>query len=767
MAVSGRRVISTSRVLLFFVFLTFGAIIAQTWLSIMEDKALTLATERENSLVAVRLLEEHASQTLHDAERNLNNFADLVLAADTERDIDEVAVSQLVADEKLNGRLPSVVEFIGTKAGILVPSTSYSAIDSNFAQRPHIRFLMQYRLYKQTIIGNAFKRNNNGELAIPLAQNIHDKEGRLLGVISTDVSVSNFSKVYERIASGGNALVALFADEGAVLVRFPYNERFWQLNVAQSPVLKQLKGKEAEGYFEDQHFLSNGEAIPRMYAYRKIEGFAATAVFARTLDTVLVDWRARTIDHILYAGVFIGIHLILTYFLAIHINRLHESESSLYDNIGRLHQTETLLRTSETKFVAMFQYSPAPLSVMRLRDRRILEVNDSLLKQFGFDREQFMAQTTLPLWNNDAERVAYLESLAHQHSVPHFEVQMRHRDGHVLFCLLSARVFELDGEETAIFSPIDVTREREIEQEIRELNTQLEERVKRRTDKLEMSNAELANALTTLKNAQVELLHSEKMAALGSLVAGVAHELNTPIGNSVTVSSTVEEWILKMDEELKAPKPRRALLSAAVTACLSGTEILRRNLERAAELVTSFKQVAVDQSSNQRRKFDLRQAIEEVLLTLRPMYAKTAFRLEYDLAPKIDMDSFPGALGQIITNFVSNALAHAFEGRTTGLMQITSSLKDGQAEIVFSDDGVGISEQNMKRVFDPFFTTKLGKGGYGLGMHIVYNLITDVLGGKVVLTSTVGVGTQLTVTLPLLAPQALAAPIENTVQVVA
>jgi signal transduction histidine kinase len=208
-------------------------------------------------------------------------------------------------------------------------------------------------------------------------------------------------------------------------------------------------------------------------------------------------------------------------------------------------------------------------------------------------------------------------------------------------------------------------------------------------------------------------------------------------------------------------------LAAAVTACMSGTEILRRNLERAAELVTSFKQVAVDQSSNQRRKFDLRQAIEEVLLTLRPMYAKTAFRLEYDLAAKIDMDSFPGALGQIITNFVANALAHAFEGRSAGLMQIKTSLRDDQAEIVFSDDGVGISEQNMKRVFDPFFTTKLGKGGSGLGMHIVYNLITDVLGGKVVLTSTVGVGTQITVTLPLRAPRTDTALLEDGVQLVA
>jgi PAS domain S-box-containing protein len=750
--VSARQIVNTSRVLLFFVFLTFGAIIVQTWLSIIEDETLTLATERENGLVAVRLLEEHATQTLRDAERNLNDVLSVIDEAGKKGELDDALVSKLIAQEKLSGRFSTTLEFIGSNGKILVSSPAYPQDQAGFESRRHILFLIKHPLYKQIAIGNSFRRNHDAELAIPLAHNVHDKAGRFLGIISIDVSVSNFSKVYERIASGGNALVALFSDDGRVLVRSPFDERFMNMDISTSPVLLQLKGKAAEGSFDDSNFLSGTDATPRLYTYHKVEGFAVTAVFGRSTEAILVDWKTRTIDRILYAGVFIVIHLILTYYLAVHIRRLHNSEASLVENIGRLNQSEALLRASETKFASMFQYSPVPLSVMRLRDGHIIDVNDSLLSQFGINQGQFTSQTPLLLWNDVSQRQPYLELLIQQKSIESFEVQMRHQDGRVLFCLLSARIFDIDGEEIAIFSPIDVTREREIENQIRELNHELEERVRRRTDNLEMSNAELANAMGSLKNAQGELLRAEKMAALGSLVAGVAHELNTPIGNSVTVSSTVEEWILKMDEELKSPKPRRALLLSAVTACMSGTEILRRNLERAAELVTSFKQVAVDQSSNQRRKFDLRYSIEEVLLTLRPMYVKTGFRLEHDLEPKIDMDSYPGAIGQIVTNFVTNALAHAFDGRDTGVMRIEVHRRDDQAEIVFSDDGVGIPEQYLKRVFDPFFTTKLGKGGSGLGMHIVYNLITDVLGGKVLLTSRVGIGTKLAVTLPLRAP---------------
>ena len=745
------RAKNTARVLIFFVFLTFAAIIGQTWLSITEDRQLTLASERQNALVAVRLLEEHATQTLRDGERNLDAVTAAIAAIGKDREIDESVLREVITKGKHDNRFLNALQFVTPKGYSLVSSIDYPAFQVDIDDRPYIPFMLSHPDHKNTVVGRTFQRFYDKELVVPLARNMHDSNGRYLGIISLDISVSYFSKVYARIASGGKALVALFTEDGYVVVRSPFDERFLGMDISKSPILLQLRKKEVEGHFEDKLFLGDKTATPRLYTYRKIQGFAVTTVFARDIDSILVDWHARTIDRLLYAGVFIAIHLILTYFLALHIKRLHSSEESLQQNIERLNQSETSLRASETRFISMFQYSPVPLSVMRLRDERIFEVNDSMLAEFGFTRGEFIDQTpmSLQLWRDESEHEPYLALLTQQQYVERYEVQLRHKDGHFLFCLLSARVFDANGEKMAIFSPIDVTRQREIETEIRELNTQLEERVQYRTAKLEKSNLELADALESLKNTQGELLRSEKMAALGSLVAGVAHELNTPIGNSVTVASTLQEWVQKMSAELASPKPSRNVLSAGVAASVSGTEILVRNLDRAAELVMSFKQVAVDQSSNQRRSFDLRQAVEEVLLTLGPMYMKTPFRLEQQLQPGITMDSFPGALGQIITNFVSNALAHAFEGRTSGTMRISTQRIGDQVEIEFADDGVGIPEKYLERVFDPFFTTKLGQGGSGLGMHIVYNLINGVLGGKINLSSTPGVGTRIRVTLPL------------------
>jgi PAS domain S-box-containing protein len=749
--VTAPKEMNTARILLFFVFLTFGAIIVQTWLSIVEDRHLTLASEHKNGLVAVRLLEEHASQTLRDAERNLDAVSDAIAALKKGRVIDEALLRDIITQGKRDNRFLSALEFVNPQGVSLVSSIDYPAHQTDLDDRKYIPFLLKHTSHNRTVVGRSFMRFYDSELVVPLARNIHNKSGKFLGIISTDISVSYFTKVYGRVAVGSNALVALFADDGYVIVRSPFDERFLSIDISAAPVLKQLRAEAIEGNFEDDFFLGDVKSTPRLYTYRKIEDFAVTAVYARSREAILVDFRARTVDRIVYAAVFIFVHLILAYFLATHIKRLHASEDSLQKNLERLNQSKISLRVSETKFIGMFQYSPVPLSVIRLRDGHIFEVNDSWLAQFGFDREQCIGNTllSLQLWSNENAHQSYVELLSRQEYIERHAVEMRHKNGYILFCLLSARLFDSGGEKMVIVSPIDVTHQREIEHEVRELNAQLEQRVLSRTAKLVESNAELGDALDSLKSAQGELLRSEKMAALGSLVAGVAHELNTPIGNSVTVASTLEEWVLKMSAELSSPKPSRTLLASGVAACVVGTEILRRNLERAAELVMSFKQVAVDQSSNQRRSFDLRQSIEEVLLTLGPMYMKTPYRLEQHLAPNISMNSYPGALGQIVTNFVANALAHAFEGKAKGIMRIETRMNGDQAELIFSDDGVGIPEQFQVRVFDPFFTTKLGQGGSGLGMHIVYNLVNGVLGGKIALTSTLGSGTQICVTLPL------------------
>ncbi len=199
---------------------------------------------------------------------------------------------------------------------------------------------------------------------------------------------------------------------------------------------------------------------------------------------------------------------------------------------------------------------------------------------------------------------------------------------------------------------------------------------------------------------------------------------------------------------------KRSLLENYIKDAGKAGEILVRNLYRAADLVTSFKQVAVDQTSSQRRKFSLSEVVSEIILTLSPTIKKTSFAVNQDIPTDLVLDSYPGPLGQVLTNLVNNALLHGFEGRATGIVSIDAKLNaDGWLELTVQDNGVGIPPANLNRIFDPFFTTKLGAGGSGLGLNITHNIVTGMLGGKVRLHSEVDIGTRFFITLPLVAPQ--------------
>jgi len=297
----------------------------------------------------------------------------------------------------------------------------------------------------------------------------------------------------------------------------------------------------------------------------------------------------------------------------------------------------------------------------------------------------------------------------------------------------------------------DVTARKEQEEQLRQMNETLETRVAERT-------AELQQVIDRLKQTQASLVQADKMASLGALVAGVAHELNTPIGNSLTVASSMENYVKGFETDV-AKGLTRSSLDNFVSSAREGTDILMRSLRRAAELVSSFKQVAVDQTSTNRRRFDLRQTVDEIMLTLGPAIRKTSHRVVIEIPADITMESYPGPLGQVLTNMVNNALFHGFEGRDSGTITVAAEvLTDDRVRLTVQDDGVGIPSAHLGRVFDPFFTTKLGKGGSGLGLNITYNLVHDRLGGTVQVESQVGQGTCFTLLLPMVVPLAETQP---------
>ena len=237
------------------------------------------------------------------------------------------------------------------------------------------------------------------------------------------------------------------------------------------------------------------------------------------------------------------------------------------------------------------------------------------------------------------------------------------------------------------------------------------------------------------------------MASLGRLVAGVAHEINTPLGIGVTSASHLDE-IFKDIERSKdiAVFPELARSVAKARRCV---DLILNNLGKAAQLVRSFKQVAVDQSNEVRRLVEMRAFLDDVLASLHPRIKTTGHRLEVECPPDLAFETLPGALYQIVSNIVLNALLHAFPEEQGGTIRIACTQEDGSVELTISDDGTGMSEAVRQHVFEPFFTTKRGHGGTGLGLHLVYNLVTQLLGGSIACSSAPGDGTRFTIRLPL------------------
>ncbi len=291
-----------------------------------------------------------------------------------------------------------------------------------------------------------------------------------------------------------------------------------------------------------------------------------------------------------------------------------------------------------------------------------------------------------------------------------------------------------------------ITKPFQVEEVLARINTHIA---------LRRANHELKQAYQSLARAQEDLVHQEKLAALGSLVAGIAHELNTPIGNSLMVASTFEAQTCAITGQFdKGENMRRSELLAYLDNARTTTDILMRNLQRAADMVTNFKQVAVDQASTQRRTFLLAEVVAGNVLTLMPSIKRTPFEVVQRVPDELMMDSYPGPLGQVIANLVNNAIVHAFDGRNEGKVELMAEYeKSDWIALHVRDNGNGISAANRERIFDPFFTTKMGVGGSGLGLHIVHSIVSDILGGRITVNSEEGKGTCFTLSLPLEAPR--------------
>jgi PAS domain S-box-containing protein len=407
--------------------------------------------------------------------------------------------------------------------------------------------------------------------------------------------------------------------------------------------------------------------------------------------------------------------------------------TGIVTDVTERRRQEDRLRASEERLCRILNESPIAVNITTA-DGHWLFSNAHASQLFGRPQDVLVTTPPAELYADPRDRRRLLTRYEREGAFRNAEIAFRQPDGTVVWTLASWDGIEFDGEPALLTWLYDITDRKAAEAELKAAKEQAE------------------RALMDLRSTQESLIQAETMASLGQFVAGVAHDLNTPIGIGLTAATHIAEQTTALWGRLEGGTLRRTDLREYLEAVGEGTRLLVTNIGRAADLMRSFKQVAVDQASGERRTFDLKTTIDDVLFSLRPRLRRTRIAIDVDCPDGLSMDSFPGALAQVLTNFLINAIIHAFGDGRNGTIALSVRTPDADTvELSFADDGCGISPDILPRIFDPFFTTKRGEGGSGLGLHIVASTVTGILGGRLAIWSDVGKGTRFVVTMPRVA----------------
>lgn len=419
----------------------------------------------------------------------------------------------------------------------------------------------------------------------------------------------------------------------------------------------------------------------------------------------------------------------------------------------------TNLESSEGKYRAIFENSGTALMFIE-EDTTITMANKEFEKLTGYSKAEIEGQMS---WTKIVANKADLELMLKYHRLRRvdqkespqvYQFQLVDREGKLKHIVITVAV--LPGKKQSLASLLDITERIRAEEALRKAHNELENKVDLRTQELTAANQELlatneqlSGTLEELKRMQSYLVQTEKMAALGNLVAGMAHEINTPVGIGVTAASHLEQITRDLTGLYESGRLKRQDLVEYIADANEAAKIILANLERSAKLIKSFKQVSVDQSSEDRRLFNIKQYLDEILLSLYPKLKKTRHKITVCCDDSLEIDAFPGAFSQIMANLVMNSLIHAYGPADTGKIVINFREIDEKLVLTYSDDGKGMNKDVVSKVFEPFFTTKRGEGATGLGLHILYNIVAQQFGGTVECESEPGKGTTFIMTFPL------------------
>ena len=429
---------------------------------------------------------------------------------------------------------------------------------------------------------------------------------------------------------------------------------------------------------------------------------------------------------------------------------LNQMRTRLRDELVARHQAAEQLQ-QERDFSATLINSANMVICCMEPDLTIASINPAAILLTGYHQQELLQHNWLDLFVSPTQREELNNILAAEGSLADQEVIMHDQQAHELVLQWTFVPF-YDGPNLKyqIGFGYDITQLKKVEREIIQLNEQLEGKVEERTRSLSEANNQLGKAYDDLKQAQQTLVESEKMASLGSLVAGVAHEINTPIGISVTASSYLQERVADFKSHIDSKQLSRSYLNEFTVNLDESMQLLQSNLRRASELIASFKQVAVDQSSEARYKFSLADNLHQVVVSLGHKLKKSQCEVDIQCDPKLSIFSFPGSFTQIYSNLILNSINHGFDSWDKP-KKITIKVEQQGEELFidYSDNGRGIPPEILPRIFDPFVTSKRGQGGSGLGTHIIYNLVVQLLKGRISCASEPGNGAQFHIRLPI------------------
>jgi len=524
---------------------------------------------------------------------------------------------------------------------------------------------------------------------------------------------------YREIFNASNEAVIIHATDGRVI---DVNDRFHSMfGYAEDAPLP----ASADAFASDDERFSPAMAAARIRACRE-EG------------PQLFEWRARRADDsVFWAEVALK---------QAQIGDQTRIIAAVRDVSARK-AAEAALQRSEARYDLLLRHTP--VGIMHLStDWTLSYCNKRFTEIIGAPQSSILGQDMRKL-RDPSIQPALARALAGEASAYQGEYTATASDRRFWLDLRAAPVRDESEHVVGCIVFIDDISERvAAERTLREFNESLEKGIAERTAELSKTNAEL-------KAATRQLAESEKMAALGTLVAGVAHELNTPIGNARMLATTLADLVRDIEHDIESNQVRRSSLLRFLASSREAAETLDRNLERAGSMIGSFKQVAVDQTSMGRRRFNLAAVIDDTVALVRRRIDHAGCQVAVDNDTAIDMDSYPGAVEQVLINLIMNSLTHAFTENVAD-RRITISTKrlpgDGGIALDYRDNGAGMAPETLNRVFEPFFTTAFGHGGSGLGLYIVYNQVTAVLGGTIEVSSDLGTGTAFALQLPVTAP---------------